>query len=100
MNEQLLYQLLKIIQHNGNIWDIIGEGYEFGQITYLLDILKERIYLSTDENGKTAVTDSGKAYILGYEANEKIPQYSRWVLSQSNMWYAPMKETEIYIPKE
>ncbi len=100
MNEQLLYQLLKIIRHNGNIWDIICEGYEFGQITYLLDVLKERVYLSTDESGKTVVTGSGEAYIRGYEANEKIPKYSRWVLPQSNVWHTPMKESEIYVPKE
>ena len=49
MDERLLYQLLNIVKHNGNIWDIISEGYEFGQIAYLMDILKERGYLSVDE---------------------------------------------------
>ena len=100
MNEQLLYRLLKIIKHNGNIWDIIGEGYEFGQITYILDTLKNRGHLLTDEIGKTSVTELGEAYLAGYEANQGIRNYSKWVLPRSEMWHAPMKLSEIYIPKE
>lgn len=100
MDERLLYQLLNIVKHNGNIWDIISEGYEFGQIAYLMDILKERGYLSVDFSGKVIVTETGNAYLSVYEANQGIQKYSKWVLPYSEMWHTPMKETEIYIPQE
>ena len=100
MDEKLLYQLLNIVKHNGNIWDIISEGYEFGQITYLLDTLKERRYLAIDSLGKVVVTESGNAYLSGYEANQGMKKYSKWVLPCSDMWHTPMKENEIYVPKE
>lgn len=100
MDERLLYQLLNIVKHNGNIWDIIDEGYEFGQITYLMDTLNDRGYLLIDTSGKVIVTETGEAYISGYEANLGIKKYSRWILPCSSMWHTPMKETEIYVPKK
>ena len=34
MDEQLTYQLLKIMKHNGNVWELISGGYEFGQVAF------------------------------------------------------------------
>lgn len=35
----------KVRQHNGNIWDLIDDGYEFGQVTYFINWLKKLNYI-------------------------------------------------------
>lgn len=100
MNEQLIYQLLKILKYNGNVWDIINNGYEFGQVTYFIDDLKAKNYISTDETGKTSVTPIGDAFISGFEADNSIRQYSKWVLPRSEMWHKPVGAAYIYIPQK
>ena len=100
MEEKLIYQLLVIIKNNGNIWDIIGKGYEFGQIAHVLDELKERHYLFENETGSIAVTEEGKAYISGYEANQGMRKYSKWILPNIDMWHVPLSKTDVYIPKK
>ena len=80
MDEQLTYQLLKIMKHNGNVWELIYSGYEFGQVTYFLDALKEKQYISSDETGKTSITPIGEAFLSGFEANNNVKQYSKWIL--------------------
>ena len=51
MDEQLTYQLLKIMKHNGNVWELISGGYEFGQVAFFLDTLKQEHYIALDETG-------------------------------------------------
>ena len=99
MTEQLKYQLLIILQHNGNVWELINKGYEFGQVTHFIDTLQEDGYISNDAIGKTFITPVGHAFISGFEASNKIQKYSKWILPRSDMWYKPLKPTEIYIPK-
>ena len=99
MNEQLIYQLLIILKHNGNIWELINKGYEFGQVTHFIDELRERRYISNDETGKVFITPVGAAFISKFEATNSIRKYSKWILPRSDMWRKPMKETEVYIPK-
>ena len=100
MDEQLTYQLLKIMKHNGNVWELIYEGYEFGQVTYFLDTLKEKQYISTDGTGKTSITPIGEAFLSGYEGNNSVKQYSKWILPRNEMRHKPVSSTFIYIPKE
>lgn len=99
MKEQLIYQLLKILKHNGNVWDLIREGYEFGQITFFVDDLLCKKYISTDMSGKTTITPIGEAFISGFESNNGIQNYSKWILPRSEMWSKPMGQASIYIPK-
>ena len=99
MDEQLTYQLLKIIKHNGNVWELIHSGYEFGQVTYFLDMLKQNQYISSDETGKTSITPIGEAFLSGFEANNNVKQYSKWILPRNEMWHKPASSTFIYIPK-
>lgn len=61
MDEQLTYQLLKIMKHNGNVWELISGGYEFGQVAFFLDTLKQEHYIALDETGKTLITPDGEA---------------------------------------
>lgn len=100
MNEQLIYQLLKILKHNGNVWDIINSGYEFGQVAYFIDDLKAKNYISTDESGKTSLTSIGDTFISGFEANNNVRQYSKWILPRNEMWHKPVSATFIYIPQK
>ncbi|MBQ4546676.1 MAG: hypothetical protein IJA17_05905 [Oscillospiraceae bacterium] len=100
MNESLIYQLLKIIHHNGNIWELISDGYEFGQVSFFIDSLKENKYIFTAEDGKTKLTDSGIAYIAGFEANNKVEKYSEWILPRREMWHSPISDSYIYVPKK
>ena len=100
MKEQLLYQLLKILKHNGNVWDLINEGYEFGQVTHFMDELQAKNYIATASSGKTSITPVGDAFIIGFEANNNIQNYSKWILPRSEMWNKPISLTSIYIPKE
>ena len=99
MKEQLLYQLLKILKYNGNVWDLINEGYEFGQVTHFIDELQTKSYISTDATGKTSVTPIGDAFIVGFEANNNIRNYSKWIMPRSEMWNKPMDLMAVYIPK-
>ena len=99
MSEQLIYQLLKIIKHNGNIWELINAGYEFGQATYFIDAIVERGYIFSDSSDRITVTDIGNAFISGFEANNSIRQYSKWILPCSEMWHRPISESYIYVPK-
>lgn len=99
MNDNLIYQLLKIIHHNGNIWEIINDGFEFGQISHFIDLLKNEKYIITDQDGKTILTETGIAYISGFEANNKIKKYSKWILPRKEMWHSPVSDSYIYIPK-
>ena len=62
MDEQLTYQLLKIMKHNGNVWELISGGYEFGQVAFFLDTLKQEHYIALDETGKTLITPDGEAF--------------------------------------
>lgn len=100
MNEHLLYQLLKIIKHNGNIWEIINSGYEFGQITHFIDALSSEGYTSINEKAKTIVTPVGEAFIKGFEAHHEIKQYSKWILPRNEMWQKPLAKNQIYVPKK
>lgn len=99
MDEQLTYQLLKIMKHNGNVWELVHSGYEFGQVTYFLDKLKENNYISSDENGRITITPIGEAFLSGFEANNSIKKYSKWILPRNEMWHKPAGSTFIYIPK-
>lgn len=100
MDKQLTYQLLKLIKHNGNVWELIYEGYEFGQITYFLDTLNEKRYISTNETGKTFITLTGENFLSQFESDNGIKQYSKWILPRNEMWHKPINPTFIYIPKE
>lgn len=99
MDEQLTYQLLKIMKHNGNVWELVHDGYEFGQVAYFLDKLKENNYISSDENGKITITPIGEAFLSGFEANNSIKKYSKWILPRNEMWHKPAGSTFIYVPK-
>ena len=92
MDEQLTYQLLKIMKHNGNVWELISGGYEFGQVAFFLDTLKQEHYIALDE------TD-GEAFLFRFEENNHIKRYSKWVLPRSEMWSKPAGSSFIYIPK-
>lgn len=100
MDERLTYQLLKIMKYNGNIWELNYSGYEFGQIAYFLDLLKEKEYIRSDETGKTSITPIGEAFLSGFEANNSVKRYSKWILPRNEMWSKPVGATFIYIPKE
>ena len=94
MDEQLTYQLLKIMKHNG-----ISGGYEFGQVAFFLDTLKQEHYIALDEIGKTLITPDGEAFLSRFEENNHIKRYSKWVLPRSEMWSKPVGSSFIYIPK-
>ena len=57
-------------------------------------------YFFTAEDGKTKLTDSGIAYIAGFEANNKVEKYSEWILPRREMWHSPISDSYIYIPKK
>lgn len=99
MTDDLKYQLLKIIHHNGNIWELINGGYEFGQVSYFIDSLKTDNYIFTTTEGKTQLTEAGAAYITGFETNNKIEIHSKWILPRREMWHSPVSDSYIYIPK-
>ena len=99
MDEQLTYQLLKIMKHNGNVWELISVGYEFGQVAFFLDTLKQEHYIALDETGKTLITPDGEAFLFRFEENNHIKRYSKWVLPRSEMWSKPAGSSFIYIPK-
>ena len=99
MNEYITYQLLKIIKHNGNIWDLIDDGYEFGQVTYFINCLKKLNYIHTNQNGITTITGDGQDYIVNFETSNKITKYSKWILPRKEMWHKPVPQSCIYIPK-
>ena len=89
MDEQLTYQLLKIMKHNGNVWELISGGYEFGQVAFFLDTLKQKHDIALDETGKTLITPDGEAFLSRFEENNHIKRYSKWVLPRSEMWSKP-----------
>ena len=99
MDEQLTYQLLKIMKHNGNVWELISGGYEFGQVAFFLDTLKQEHYIALDEIGKTLITPDGEAFLSRFEENNHIKRYSKWVLPRSEMWSKPVGSSFIYIQK-
>lgn len=99
MNESIMYQLLVIIQHNGNIWELINDGYEFGQVSFFIDSLKKDNYITSKEDGRIVLTELGTAYINGFEANNKIEKYSKWILPRREMWHTPVSTSYVYIPK-
>ena len=98
MDEQLTYQLLKIMKHNGNVWELISGGYEFGQVAFFWDTLKQEHYIALDETGKTLITPDGEAFLSRFEENNHIKRYSKWVLPRSEMWSKPAGSSFIYIP--
>ena len=100
MNEQLSYQLLKIIKQNGDIWSIIDQGYEFGQLTHFIDALYDNGYVSLDKNARTVVTPAGKTFIRHFEFTHHIGKFSKWTLPRSEMWREPLPQDRIYIPKD
>lgn len=100
MDDKLIYQMVKIIEHNGNILDITQQGYEFGQVMSFVDKLKELKYIQYDESLKIIVSEIGKAFLRGYESNNDIKRYSKWILPQGEMWGKPLNKLDIYIPKE
>jgi hypothetical protein len=100
MNEHLLYQLLKIIKFNGNIWELIDSGYEFGQVTHFIDSLSIEGYTTINEQAKTVITPAGDIFIKDFEARHKVKQYSKWILPRNEMWKKPIAKNYIYIPKE
>jgi hypothetical protein len=99
MNEHLMYQLLKIIECNGNVWELIDSGYEFGQVTHFIDSLSIEGYTEINEQAKTIVTIAGDRFIKEFETNHKIKQFSKWILPQNEMWKKPLAKNYIYIPK-
>ena len=99
MNEQLKYQILVILKYNRNVWELIDKGYEFGQVTYFIDELRNLEYSSNDKTGKVYITPVGQAFMTGFEANNNLRKYSPWILPRSDMWHKPIRETEVYIPK-
>lgn len=101
MDDKLKYQLLKIIAHNGNILEVSNQGYEFGQITFFIETLKnEDQYIKYDANQRMVVSSVGDAFIKGFEANQGIRSYSKWILPRSEMWHKPVDRFAIYIPKK
>lgn len=100
MNENLLYQLLKIIKYNGNIWELINDGYEYGQVSYFIDSLKQEKYIYTTKDGKNLLSDNGNEFIVNFESNNNIKKYSKWILPRKEMWHSPISDSYIYIPKE
>ena len=100
MNDELKYQLLRIISHNGNILELTNQGYEFGQVTYFIDTLKnEDNYIEYDANNKMVVTPTGKWFLRDFEANQNIRTYSQWILPRTEMWCKPINKFTVYIPK-
>lgn len=100
MNESIKYQLLKIIHYNGNILEIIHQGYEFGQVTYFIELLKQEHYIEYNDDNKLIIGPLGLEYIKDYQLNNDLQQYSKWILPQSEMWYKPMDKFDIYISKK
>lgn len=99
MDEQLTYKLLKIMKHNGNVWELIYSGYEFGQVAFFLDMIKHNQYISIDETGKASISSAGETFITEFESNNCIKQYSKWILPRNEMWQKPVNPAFIYIPK-
>ena len=101
MDDYLKYQLLKIIAYNGNILELTNQGYEFGQITYFIETLKNvGNFIKYDSNNKMVVSSIGRNFIADFEANKNIRSYSEWILPRREMWYKPLNKFAIYIPKK
>ena len=100
MDNQLKYQILKLIAHNGNILELSKLGYEFGQITFFIETLKnEEQYIMYDSNNIMVVSPDGKTFIREFEKEQNIRSYSKWILPRSEMWDKPIDRFAVYIPK-
>lgn len=99
MNRDLIYRLLKIIKFNGNIWEFVGQGYQFGQIALFFDKLKLENYIEFTDD-KIVVSSLGEVFIQDFEAENKNKKCSKLILSRSEMWSKPIGIFSIYIPKK
>ena len=97
MTEQLMYSMLNIVDHNGDLMSFISKGYEFSQITAFFDNLQAQELMRFD-NGILAVTPKGRNFMLDYEKAHKLKPDSKWLLRQEFFWRDPLPLDAIYIP--
>ena len=97
MTEDLMYNILRIIDHNGDLMSFISKGYEFSQITTFFDNLQAQDMMHFNQ-GILVVTQKGRAFIQDYEKNHKLKPDSKWLLRQEFFWRDPLPLDAIYIP--
>ena len=100
VEESLKYTFLLIIKNNSNIWNLIEQGYQIGQVFTFLDILQNDGYIGYDDNKKVCLSEKAIEFISNYQANNNINNVERFILPRNEMWSKPIKETDIYIPRK
>lgn len=97
MTEQLIYDMLRVVAHNGDLMSFVSKGYEFSQLTTFFDDLQSQELICFNQ-GILSVTRKGKDFISDYEKTHGIRQDSKWLLRQEYFWHEPLSFDAIYVP--
>jgi predicted transcriptional regulator len=97
LNEHLIYNILRIISRNGDIINIVSQGYLFSQVMSFLDELRENGYVEFYDNILT-VTNKGYLLMRNYEKINEVHNDSKWILRQESFWKEPIDKFQVYIP--
>lgn len=97
MTEEFIYNILSIVDHNGDLMSFVSKGYEFSQITTFFDNLQAQDMMCFNQ-GILVVTQKGRDFMQDYEKIHKLKPDSKWLLRQDFFWRDPLPLDAIYIP--
>lgn len=97
MKDSIRHKLLLLIKHNGSITELIKDGFTYGQIASLINLLGEEADV-TDVDGKLVLTEKAENWLK--EQSELKPRTGsdKWILPEEKSKIEKIERNEVYLP--
>ena len=100
MNNKVKIKILKIISNSGNITELIKDGYTYGQIADMVNLLLDKGYLNETEEESVIVTKTGHKWLENIYDENKLKGSAKWILEEEKSKIKQLGKNEVYLPNK
>ncbi len=99
MKKTLKLSLLKIIKSNGNLMNIVNQGYEFSQVLDFLQLLIKDGYLSKSGNNIN-ITNKGRNEIENLNSDLGRRNIEKWIEPELSSKIPSISKNDVFLPNQ
>lgn len=97
MKDSIRHKLLLLIRHNGSITELIKDGFTYGQIASLINLLGEEGDLK-DIDGKLVLTDKAESWLKEESESKTKKGSGKWILPEEKSKIEKIHRNDVYLP--
>lgn len=97
MEDLTRLKLLILLKKNGNITELIKDGFTYGQIANMINKLVIEEYIK-DIDEKLSLTDFGEKWMENFKISNKLKGFDSWILPEEKSKIKKFNEKDVYLP--